>query len=126
MDAGGERPGSHDFHPSSPMAHSSPLSIPPVPVDADVVGGSAAGDDVGTAVAVEVGGHAVLAPHAAILDDVSVEGQGSRARARAWLGIINQDTGALRLAIRVGALVALADDQLVVAVAVEVGAPDGV
>ena len=53
--------------------------IPPVPVDPDVVRRAAAGDDVGAAVAVEVGGDEVLAADAAVVDHVPGEGQRGRA-----------------------------------------------
>ena len=60
-----------------------------IPVDLHVVRGPAAGDDVGAAVAVEVGGESVLAGHAAVVDGVPVEGE----RVRAGLGVEHEDPG---------------------------------
>src|SRR4051812_14816391 len=93
-----------------------------VPVDLDVVRGPAAGDDLGLAVAVEVRGQGVLAGHAAVVERVAGEGELVALQRR----VEDEDAGPLRALRGVLVRVALADDDLVVAVAVEVGAPDGV
>src|SRR4051794_26035261 len=84
---------------------------PPVPIDLDVMRGPAAGDDLGPAVAVEVGGHQVLGGDAAVVDDVL----GELHRSGPGTGIVHRDAGPFRPRSAVLVRIALADDQLLVA-----------
>ena len=77
---------------------------------------------VDPAVAVEVGGYQVLGGDPAFVDDVAVERQRP---AGARLGVVDQDAHQVRLPIEVVVGVAARDGHLVVAVAVEIRAPQG-
>src|SRR5262249_39516773 len=101
-----------------------PCSIPadaslrrPVPVDAGVVGSAAHGHDVDAAVAVEVGRGEVLHRDAPLVDQETLPLRAGRVG-----GLV--DAHAALLAGLVAEVVAHADDQLVLPVAIEVGTPD--
>src|SRR5262249_39654627 len=92
--------------------------LPLVPVNANVLRLPADGDDVNLAVAVEVGRGQVLDVHTALVDQGPLPLCSLRARR-------SVDAHAAPLARLHAQVVAHADNQLVVAVTVEVGAPDG-
>ena len=90
-----------------------------IPVNLDIMGGPAAGDDVTAAIAVEVGGQGILAGHAAVVDGDAIED----GRICSRPGIEDEDARPARTERRRAVRVALADDQLVVLVSIQVGAP---
>src|SRR5262249_29799888 len=92
---------------------------PQVAIHADVLRRAADGNDVGAAVAEEVRHGQILHRDAALVDQVPLP-----LPALAVQRLV--DAHAALLARLVAQVVAHADDQLVAAVAVEVGAPDGV
>ena len=57
-----------------------------------VMRGPSSGDEVGSTIAVAVGGQGVLAGHAAVVDGVAFEGQ----KGRVWLGGEDEDAGTAR------------------------------
>src|SRR5437660_2586573 len=79
------------------------------------------GDDVDAPVAVEIGAHQVLHRHAAVVDDLAAP-----FRALVVRRLVDAHAAARGEFVALLRLVAHADDQLVIAVAVEVGAEDGV
>ena len=85
------------------------------------MGGPAAGDDVITAIAVEVGGQGILAGHAAVVDGDAIEY--GRIRSRPGIKDKNAWPSGTRCCRTVR--VTLADDQFVILVFIKVGAPDG-
>src|SRR5947209_16596895 len=88
-----------------------------VPVDLDVPGGAADGDDVDLAIGVEVGAGEILGRHAAVVDDVLFPLCGG------GVGCAEDVDAAADL---LGKRVAYADDDFVAAIAIEVGAPEAV
>ena len=93
-----------------------------VPINFDVMAGPPTRDDLGSAVSVEVAGDEILDSHASVIEDVPLETERTRSRLR----VICVDARPSRGPAAFGVRVSLADEQLVVAVAVEVHAPDGV
>src|SRR5688572_11898022 len=91
-------------------------SFAPIPIDLHVMRRPADGHDVGPAVAVQVARHQILNGDAARIDDLPRPLAGSRV---AW--VVNPDAALRRFA----GIVADADHQLVILVAVEVRARDG-
>lgn len=94
-------------------------SLRAIPVNLDIMGGPAAGDDVTAAIAVEVRGQGILARHAAVVDGDAVED----GRISSRPGIEDKDARASCTWCRRTVRVALADDQLLVLVSIQVGAP---
>src|SRR6266852_6973614 len=98
--------------PRSPFA----LFLDPlIPVNADVAGCPAGGDDVGSAVAVEIGDRQRFHRHAAVFDNVP-----DPFRSRFVEGLVDAD--AAPFAGLITEVVADTDDDLVIAVAVQVRA----
>src|SRR5262245_2315991 len=106
--------------PTDPSAPGTGASLPLVPVYPRVVRAPTDGDDVRLAVAVQIGHGLVLDRDPAILDNVS-----SPYFAHAVRGLVDADSAFLGKRIALAGVITNADDQLVLAVAVEVGAPDG-
>ena len=76
----------------------------------------------GAAITVQVRGQSIFAGHAAVVDGVPLEYERIRTRLR----VEHEDARPVRARRARLVRVALADDQLVVSVAVQVGRPDGV
>lgn len=84
--------------------------------------GASAGHDVVAAVAVKVGNDQVFDGEVAVVDDVPGEGQRGRT---VGLRVVDPHAGARGIVRRAFVLVALADDDFVVGVVVEIGGPGG-